>query len=196
MRKIIIIIVVLTIIPLLKYLWYTELEMISYENKTYEKFSDDLTLYQRWYPEGYGFKLWLPYKKNIIASPFIYTISFNAKNSDIDSITFNEIRIILPNEQLDILNSDIDIVINNYEELSIEKIEKFKRTGNIVMEEKRFKSSYDIVFFDVEIPFKKIKNFHTVISVTIHYKSGEAFTKRITTEFEQKIDKRLIFPTA
>jgi len=121
---------------------------------------------------------------------------FNAKNSDIDSVTFNEIIIIFPNKQLDVLNSDTDIVIENGEIFSMEEVENFKETGNVMITGKNSRHTYNIDFNTIEIPFKKIKYFHTVISVTIHYTSGETLTKRITTEFEQKIDKRLTFPTA
>jgi hypothetical protein len=173
---------------ILHYYWFSEMEQRFYVQTKYEKLSDTVSLYQFWTANGFSFHFTLPYKELVYDSPYTYSINLAINNTATKTIIFNELKLLLPSEQIDLLN-DENIILDNINQ----------EGGDVFRETKKLEitcDNYQLRFRNIEIPFEKTSGFYIKISLTLQDKSGISVQKTILSEFKRKIVRERVFPTA
>jgi hypothetical protein len=172
------------------------MEQRIYIQKNYSNIADNIFIFQSWRPTNSFYKFSFPYKKKVYENPYTYNISLEIQNENVDNVIISELLILLPNQNINLLNENITI---NYggNVFNHEQIVNFKNTGIIGVSsiDDTQDKSISLMFHNINIPFEKIDSFRVKMTISVCEKSNIILIKEIFSEFEKIIIIKRIFPS-
>jgi hypothetical protein len=154
-----------------------------------------IPIYESVHPSKSYSKIDFPFKKKIFEGSYTYTISFELDSEVLEAICIKEIKVIYLGKQIDVFLNNF--IINYQKIFTKDKLEQFINTRKIIVypSNKAGDNSCLLRFFDIEIPFDKVENITTHISMIIYYKSGEIKNLILNSSFTRDFEKTLISPS-
>jgi hypothetical protein len=188
---------IILVVTLLSYFWYTELEHRYYEKVITINIDDSnlIPIYESFQPSKFYSRIGFPFKKNIFEGNYTYTISFELDSDILEAIYIKEIKICYLEKQIDVFSNNF--IINYQKVFTKDQLDQFINTKKIIVypSNKAGDNSCLLRFFDIEIPFDKVENVTTYISIVIDYKSEENEDLIFNSSFIRAFKKILISPS-